>query len=147
MAVRFFVSLVALACSAQGATYTLERATAESMAHVPGLHVGSSMAFKANCINVDIQGIADSAGTKSTPGQLMALVADRTAGRLGPDEPEKLYFLEVALIFKKRKRKKNHRPIFSQRTKFDLSQLYVHAPARRNPAVPIPIGPLRLDYL
>lgn len=93
-----FVSFVIIPWGAQGATYTLERATAESMAHVPGLHVGSSMAFKANCVNVDIQGIEDSTGTKSTPGQLMVLVADPSAGRLGPNEPEKLYFLEVSEI-------------------------------------------------
>ena len=61
---------------------------------IPGLHVGSMLAFKANCVNVDIAGIEDAAGRASVPGALFALVAEEAETLLGPTEPKTLHFLQ-----------------------------------------------------
>ena len=56
----------------EGATYNLELLAkgggiieGPNVDSIPGLHVGSMLAFKADCINVDIQGIEDSRGTST----------------------------------------------------------------------------------
>ena len=59
---------------------------------VPGLYVGSGLAFKADCVNVDIIGIMDARGVASRPGELCALVAREAV--LSETEPRLIYFLQ-----------------------------------------------------
>mmetsp|Transcript_7674 Transcript_7674/g.17544 ORF Transcript_7674/g.17544 Transcript_7674/m.17544 type:complete len:228 (-) Transcript_7674:174-857(-) len=51
------------------------------------------LAFKAGCINVDIQGIEDETGATTEPGALFALEAS-SSEPLGPHEPARLFFLQ-----------------------------------------------------
>jgi hypothetical protein len=100
-------SLLLLALDpAAPASYRLEKVTAHSEADgavgvspqrsqgVPGLYVGSGLAFKADCVNVDVEGIADESGATTTPGELYALVAEGPRHLLSDTEPETLYFLQ-----------------------------------------------------
>lgn len=103
MVLRGVIILAGVVGSAQAATYSLERlpvdpasplTEAASLAPIVGLHVGSMLAFKANCVNVDIQGIEDGRGVTSTPGSVYALNAETSYVPLGPDEPARLFFLQ-----------------------------------------------------
>ena len=98
-------SLLLLALDpAAPASYRLEKVTAHSEADgavgvspqrsqgVPGLYVGSGLAFKADCVNVDIIAIADARGVASRPGELCALVAREAV--LSETEPRLIYFLQ-----------------------------------------------------
>lgn len=98
-------SLVALSCcfsgGADGATYQLEQLTspgaiAEGPAidDVPGLHVGSMLAFKADCVNVDLTGIEDATGKATVPGAVFALEVDRRELFDPATEPARMYFLQ-----------------------------------------------------
>ena len=64
----------------------------QQMKGVPGLYVGSGLAFKADCVNVDVEGIVDSSGSSTSPGELFALVAQEAI--LSETEPRVLYFLQ-----------------------------------------------------
>jgi SAM-dependent methyltransferase len=86
------------------ATYFLEKVSGDVVGQnkepkIPGLHVGSMLAFKANCVNVDISGIEDGRGSKTEMGGLYALVADESAAALAESplaesDPRVLYFLQ-----------------------------------------------------
>ena len=86
---------------AESATYRLEQLSSpgerviagrSDVDAIPGLHVGSMLAFKDNCVNVDISGVSDNFGASTTPGVLFALKAQEA--ELGPTEPRNLYFLQ-----------------------------------------------------
>jgi SAM-dependent methyltransferase len=98
-------SFVTLACcfggSADGATYQLEQLTAPgaiaegpAIDGVPGLHVGSMLAFKADCVNVDLTGIEDATGKATMPGAVFALEVDRREPFDPDTEPARMYFLQ-----------------------------------------------------
>lgn len=59
---------------------------------VPGLYVGSGLAFKANCVNVDVEGITDMSGQRTRPGALFGLM--RIGEALSETEPSIIYFLQ-----------------------------------------------------
>jgi hypothetical protein len=102
--VAAFVSCLCWGHSVYGAIYNLEQVSTpgnliEVEHHVPGLHVGSMLAFKANCINVDIEGVTDSRGSQTVPGALFALVADESPAALAESplsdgDSKRLYFLQ-----------------------------------------------------
>ena len=97
-----FASLL-LAVQSFGAEYGLHKVQSEEEGEdiiispqraggVPGLYVGSGLAFKANCVNVDLEGIVDASGLHSQPGELYALVAQEVV--LSDTEPRVIYFLQ-----------------------------------------------------
>jgi len=97
-------SVLVLACFVQngnGATYQLQQLTdpgviAEDplLDEVPGLHVGSMLAFKANCVNVDLTGIEDAHGKATVPGAVFALEADQNEVFDPTTEPARMFFLQ-----------------------------------------------------
>jgi len=97
-------SLLVLACSVQsgnGATYQLQQLTAPGavaedplLDGVPGLHVGSMLAFKADCVNVDLTGIEDAHGRATVPGAVFALEVDQSMQFDPSTEPARMFFLQ-----------------------------------------------------
>jgi predicted SAM-dependent methyltransferase len=93
---------VLVAAQVQAATYKIDSSPLTNKSpvnQVPGLHVGSMLAFKANCINVDISGIEDGHGVSSKPGSLVVLKVDDSPTAIAespilPEDPRELYFLQ-----------------------------------------------------